>query len=208
MDKYMGLKYETYHNIPMNKDYSKVYFCSYDLDFENSFKTISEEIWNIKKTVIFWHKDFSVDYYKNDSIREDFLSDLQQMQLFIIPVTYEFLYTNNVARLIELPFAIRHNIPVLPILQDTSLALEFNKKCGDLQALDRSTVDLTVIPYELKLKKFLERVLISDELIGKIKESFVGYIFLSYRKKDRKLAQDTMKVIHSNELCRDISTLR
>lgn len=35
MDKYMGLKYdETYHNIPMNKD-------------------------------------FSVDYYINDSIRED-----------------------------------------------------------------------------------------------------------------------------------------
>lgn len=205
LEKYSELKVETYHNIPVKKEYSKIYFCSYDTDFENCFQTISEEIWEIKKTVAFWHRNVAVDYFGEETIRNNLLSDLRQMQLFIVPVTYEFLYTDNKARLIELPFAIENNIPVLPILQDSGLASEFNEKCGNLQALDRNMIDSTAISYNLKLKKYLESVLISDELVEKIKASFSAYIFLSYRKKDRKLAQDVMKVIHSNDFCRDVA---
>lgn len=71
--------------------------------------------------------------------------------------------------------------------------------------LDKSTTDSTVISYQLKLKKFIESVLLRDGLIEKIKASFSGYIFLSYRKKDRKFVQDVMKAIHYNEFCRDIA---
>lgn len=205
MKEYSGLRYKTYNNIKFKRDYSRVYFCSHNIDLKNCLEDISKEVWDIKKTITFWYKDFGVDYYENDIIKDEFFKDLEQMQLFIVPVTYEFLYTDNSARTIELPFAIKHNIPVLPILKETSLALEFNKKCGDLQALDKSTTDSTVISYQLKLKKFIESVLLRDGLIEKIKASFSGYIFLSYRKKDRKFVQDVMKAIHYNEFCRDIA---
>lgn len=205
MDEYAGLKYRTYHDVPVKREYSKIYFCASDQDYENYFENISKEVWDVKKTIVFWHKNFDEDYDENGGDEEAFFSALEQMQLFVIPVTYEFLYTDNFERRVELPFAMEHKIPVLPLLQDTSLAAEFNRKCRSLQALDKSLTDPTAIAYGLKLKKFLEAVLVSDELTEKIKNAFEGYLFLSYRKKDRRLAQKVMKKIHENEYCRDVA---
>ena len=38
----------------------------------------------------------------------------------------------------------------------------------------------------------------------KVKVAFDAYIFLSYRKKDRKYANELMRLIHKNDFCRDI----
>ena len=51
----------------------------------------------------------------------------------------------------------------------------------------------------------MESVLISDELAKRVREAFDAYIFLSYRKKDRKYANELMNLIHSNPECRDIA---
>lgn len=79
-----------------------------------------------------------------------------EMQLFIITVTYEFLYIDNYERRVELPFAREYKIPALTIPQETSLTAEFSKKCRNLQDLDKSLTDPISIAYGLKLKKFLE----------------------------------------------------
>ena len=45
----------------------------------------------------------------------------------------------------------------------------------------------------------------SDEAYEKIRQAFDAYIFLSYRKKDRKHAQEIMSRIHENDFMRDIA---
>ena len=39
----------------------------------------------------------------------------------------------------------------------------------------------------------------------KVRAAFDAYIFLSYRKKDRRYANELMKLIHSHPQCRDIA---
>ena len=39
----------------------------------------------------------------------------------------------------------------------------------------------------------------------RVRAAFDAYIFLSYRKKDRKYANELMRLIHSNPECRDIA---
>lgn len=47
--------------------------------------------------------------------------------------------------------------------------------------------------------------MISDEMAQRIRAAFDAYIFLSYRKKDRRYANELMKLIHNNDEFRDIA---
>lgn len=127
------------------------------------------------------------------------------MQLFVMPVTTRLLTTPNRALEVEFSFAMEHHIPGLPLMQEGGLEDLFNKKCGDLQFLDKTARDSTAISYEEKLEKYLASVLVGDELAQKVRDAFDAYIFLSYRKKDRKYAQELMRLIHKNDFCRDIA---
>lgn len=197
MAKMINIKYKTRgNNSPKGKP--RVYFCCHPKDFEKHFETISNEILT-KQNCAIWYVD--EDFVRN----EDFFADLKQMQLFVMPVTTNLLCTENEAIDIEFKFAIENHIPVLPLMQESGLEELFNKKCGDLQFLDKNNTDITVISYDEKLQKYLESVLISDELADKIRAAFDAYVFLSYRKKDRKYAQKLMRLIHKNEFCRDIA---
>ena len=73
------------------------------------------------------------------------------------------------------------------------------------RALNPNQTDPTARPYAEKLKKFLESVLIGDALATQVRAAFDAYIFLSYRKKDRREAQALMRLIHESEFCRDIA---
>lgn len=137
--------------------------------------------------------------------REELLEQLSQMQLFVIPVTSRFLFQPNRGRELEFAFATERHIPVLPLLQEQGLESAFNKICGDLQMLNKGDSDPTALPYAQKLEKFLSSVLVGDELATKIRAAFDAYVFLSYRKKDRKYAQELMRLIHKNDFCRDIA---
>ena len=122
-----------------------------------------------------------------------------------MPVTTNLLCTANDALDVDFKFAMEHHIPVLPLMQEPGLEELFNKKCGELQFLDKNKIDETAISYEEKLEKYLSSVLIGDELAEKIRAAFNAYVFLSYRKKDRKYAQELMRLIHKNDFCRDIT---
>ncbi len=192
-----NLKYKTRGNSnPQGKP--RVYFCCHKDDFEKFFKSISDEVLSLQNCSV-WYKD------GNDYVNEELLDDLKGMQLFVMPVTTNLLCKENEALDIEFKFAIKNHIPVLPLMQEQGLEQIFNQKCGELQFLDKHNTDITAISYEEKLKKYLESVLIGDEMAEKIRAAFDAYVFLSYRKKDRKYAQELMRLIHKNEFCRDIA---
>lgn len=191
------LKYKTRENTsPQGKP--RVYFCCHPEDFSKYFETVANEVLE-KQNCTIWYVD-------EDTSRDDeFFGDLKQMQLFVMPVTTNLLCSPNVALDSEFKFAVENHIPVLPLMQENGLEKLFNEKCGDLQFLDKHNVDSTAIGYDEKLQKYLETVLIGDELAEKIRAAFDAYVFLSYRKKDRRYAQELMRLIHKNEFCRDIA---
>ena len=193
-----SLKYKT-RAMQNPKGLPRVYFCCHPLEFSALFEEISEEILK-KQNCALWYRDESDPYDE-----EEHLSYLSEMQLFVMPVTTRLLTTENRALSVEFRFAVEHHIPVLPLMQESGLAEVFNKKCGDLQFLDKYARDDTAISYDEKLEKYLSGVLLGDGLREKVRAAFDAYVFLSYRKKDRKYAQELMRLIHKNEFCRDIA---
>ena len=177
---------------------SRVYFCCHPEDYPLYLEEIAGEIL-AKQNCAFWYQ-LSPDGVLTEQEKDD----LAHMQLFVMPVTKRLLQTKNPA-LEEFAFAVAHHIPVLPLMQEGGLEDLFNRRCGDLQFLDKYANDATAISYDEKLDKFLNSVLVGDELAAKIRAAFDAYVFLSYRKKDRKYAQELMRLIHKNDFCRDIA---
>ena len=177
----------------------RVYFCCHPADFSLYFETVSDEILALQNCAIFYPEGGEATY------TEAFLADLAGMQLFVMPVTTRLLTTANPTLEVAFCFALAHHIPVLPLMQERELDARFSEKCGDLQYLDKQNDDPTALPYEQKLRQYLDSVLVGDELAALVRAAFDAYIFLSYRKKDRHYAQELMRLIHANEFCRDIA---
>ena len=175
-----------------------VYFCARNDDFRRYFAEISNDIVQIQRCSI-WYNDSPATH------DDAFWADIEEMNLVVIPVTSELLYTDSDDVMEVFRFAQKHNIPVLPLLQEAGLEGAFNQKFGKLQCLNKYAQDKTAVPFEQKLQKYLETVLVGDELARKIRNAFDSYMFLSYRKKDRKHAQELMRRIHKNDFCRDIA---
>ena len=176
----------------------RVYFCCHPEDFQRFFRQIADEILGLQNCAIY--------YYLPDAEvpPEERELDLGQMNLVVIPVTSRLLYHDSQA-MVDVAFALERHIPVLPLMQEEHLEETYNQKFSGLHFLNRNDPDPTALPYQEKLKKYLESVLIGDELAQQIRKAFDAYIFLSYRKKDRKYAQELMRLIHQNDFCRDIA---
>lgn len=192
------LKFKARTKNPQGKP--RVYFACHPDDFKAYFEELSDEVLK--------YSDCAVFYFEPDAQvtpDEDFYLKLGQMQLFVMPVTSTLLFQNSRAMDTEFSFAAEHHIPILPVMYESGLEKQFGARCGDLQYLDKASRDVTAIPYEEKLQSFLRSVLIGGELAAKVRAAFDAYIFLSYRKKDRKYAQQLMRLIHKNEICRDLA---
>ena len=181
------IKYLTRGNVsPQGKQ--RIYFSSHEEDFVK-FEEIAKEILTLHDVAIF-HSDVE---------KEKHLDNLSLMNLIIFPITRKFLYGENDSRLIDLKFAIKNKIPVLPIVYEENLELEFNKICGDIQCLNKLNRDITQLGFEEKLEDFLKDIIVHNNLKNEIYDVFNGSLFLSYRKKDRKYAQELIKKIHEKE---------
>lgn len=178
--------------------HQRVFFTCHPEDFDICFEEISKIV--LKKF------DCTIWYYREEPDDEnEYALRISEMQLLIIPITKNFLTEQCRTRSFDLPFALEHNIPVLPLMLTPGLDEQFAKTCGDLHYIDKNTCDTTTLTYEQKIHKFLSMTLISDELTQKIREAFYARIFLSYRKKDRILANKLMGMIHDIPFCRDIA---
>ncbi len=180
----------------------RVYFTCHPDDFEKYFKKICDDIFKTHDCAVYYTENMA------ETIAEDEKEvDLGRNNMFVVPVTYRLLSTPNRAMDEDIPYAFQKHIPVLPIMMETGIDEYYSKpdKFASLQYLNPYSTDATEISYEEKLKKYLETVLISDELAQRVRAAFDAYIFLSYRKKDRKYANELMKMIHNNPECLDIA---
>ena len=180
----------------------KVYFTCYPSDFELYFNKICEDIFKTHDCAIYYKENM------NEIVENaDKETDLGSMSLFVVPVTFELLTKSNVAMDDDLVYANKEHIPILPFMMESGIDKLYSKpnKFGEKQYINPFSHDITEISYEDKLKKHLESVLISDEMAKRVRVAFDAYIFLSYRKKDRRYANELMKLIHKNPECRDIA---
>lgn len=180
----------------------RVYFTCHPNDFEGCFTRICNDIFKTHNCAIYYPDDLNLGI--NDP---DYDIDLGSMNLFVIPVTHDLLSTPNRAMDEDFPFAKKMHIPILPILLEKGLDELYSHpdRFGELQYLNPNSEDTTEIAYADKLKRYLESVLISDETAARVRAAFDAYIFLSYRKKDRRYANELMRIIHSSPECRDIA---
>ncbi|MBR0084985.1 MAG: toll/interleukin-1 receptor domain-containing protein, partial [Lachnospiraceae bacterium] len=177
----------------------RVFLACHPEDFAVFSRGIWSDIFSAINCAIYY-TDPTEDYPEDELLR-----DVSQMQLFVFAVTNKLLKEPSTAMDKLFPFAEQQHIPVLPLAQEDIDLEAFGKKFGDLQFLSRFLITSTSISYEEKLRKYLNSVLVNDELAQKVRDAFDAYIFLSYRKKDRKYAQELMKLIHKNEFCRDVA---
>ena len=181
---------------------ARVYVTAHPEDLGLYFDKICEDIFKTQDVAIYYTADLSASF---DEATAD--TDLLRMNLFVVPVTYRLLCEDSRAKNFDLPYACAQNIPILPLMMDTGLDEVYASSSvfGTRQYLSPFSSDTSAIGYEEKLGKYLEAVLISDELAERVREAFDAYVFLSYRKKDRRFATELMKLIHANPECRDIA---
>ena len=94
--EYKGLHFKPDSVNPQGKQ--KVYFCCHEADFSSFLEPIMEEIRAIQPNVTFWYYDPAEGIPSGEA----FFADLSQMQLFVIPVTYRFIYQDTPARTVEI----------------------------------------------------------------------------------------------------------
>ena len=184
------------------KDKPRVYFTCHPEDFNEYFDKVCEDVFKTHDCVIYYTADMTAVFSDEDKALE-----LGQMNLFVVPVTYRLLAEENRAMNSDIAFAKGENIPVLPFMMESGLDMLYSAadKFGEMQYLNPYSADKTEIRYEEKLKKYLDSVLISEETAKRVRAAFDAYIFLSYRKKDRKYANELMKLIHSKQEFRDVA---
>ena len=196
----MKLQYKT-RGMSDPKGKPKVYFSSHPEDFDEALPLIAEDLLSHANCAIFYDEENgSADFVETE------LEDvLKEMQLVVFAVTSRFIHERNRAKDKELPLALKNHIPVLPIMLENGLGYEFSNNCAKIQVVPKYGTDPTAIPYDDVLQTFLDSVLVGDELAEQVRDAFDAYVFLSYRKKDRKHAQRLMRLIHENKQFRDIA---
>ena len=184
------------------KDKPRVYFTCHPEDFNKFFDKVCDDVFKTHDCVIYYTADMTAEISEDEKD-----TDIDRMNLFVVPVTFKLLNQENRAMNVDIAFAKEKNIPILPFMMESGIdsVYSLEKNFGERQYINPFSHDLTEVPYEEKLKKYLESVLISDEMAKRIRAAFDAYIFLSYRKKDRKYANELMKLIHSKPEFRDIA---
>ena len=180
----------------------RVYFTCHPEDFEAYFERVCEDIFATHSCAVYYTADMTEEIPEE---QQD--TDLNHMNLFVVPVTMKLLLQPNRAMDRDIAYARKQQIPILPIMMESGIEAVYARrdKFENLQFLQPGNADSTAIPYAQKLKRFLDSVLIDEELANRIRAAFDAYIFLSYRKKDRKLANQLMQLIHSIPEYRDIA---
>ena len=196
----MKLQYKT-RGMSDPKGKPKVYFSSHPEDFDEALPLITEDLLNHANCAVFYDEEIGSAGFADEEVDDI----LKEMQLVVFAVSSKFIHERNRAKDTELPLALKNHIPVLPIMLENGLGYEFSNNCAKIQVVPKYGNDPTAIPYDEVLQTFLDSVLVGDKLAEQVRDAFDAYVFLSYRKKDRKHAQRLMRLIHENKQFRDIA---
>ena len=185
------------------RNLSRVYFSAHPADYAKYLDALATEIYRTHDCA------FCFDSQPDQPYDEDTLADLEQMHLFVIPITTRLLTDSADLRVLEQDLAIakEYNIPVLPLMQEDSLEYLYSQTAPlkNLQFLSPYDKSEAALPYANKLKTMLDATLLDPQTAEEVRAAFPARIFLSYRKKDRKLAQDLRQTIHARKALRDVA---
>lgn len=186
---------------------AKVFFACHTDDFCQAFDLVVDDVLDHANCAVWYEARLANgdDVPLPEEAEAAFSEILDDMQLVVIAVTSRFLREPCRAREVVLAHALEARIPVLPIMLERDLEYEFNDRCAPIQVVNRYVDDPTATPYDEVLDTFLSSVIVGDELAQRVRDAFDAYVFLSYRKKDRRHAQRLMRLIHENEDFRDIA---
>ena len=173
----------------------KVWFCAHPNDYNVYLDEICKDLFSVQECIIYFDEEPTAEYNK-----EELFSNLQEINLFVMPVTKKLLQSDCRALSVEFIFARQNGIPVLPIMIDSGIEEEFSNKCGNLHLIKKSDES-----YIDKLKNYLSRVFIGNKLIEEIRREFDKRIFLSYRKIDKDKALQLIRLIRKIDFCRDVA---
>lgn len=177
------------------KDKPRVFFTCHPDDMDRYIDEVCGYVLEACDCAIYYTEDMRADLSSENS-----QTDLGYMNLFVVPVTFKLLTTPNRAMDEDLPFAKKHHIAILPLMMEPEIESFYSdpKKFGELQYLNPYANDLTALGFDEKLRSYLDTLLVDPELANRIRAAFDAYVFLSYRKKDRSLANDLMRTIHDD----------
>ena len=156
---------------------------------------IQADIRAVCDDVVFFYPDFS-----DGSVGYDHLDIVDDTHLFVIAVTRNLMSQPNDALDVEFKRAMDRNYTILPIVFDEAVLPEFN-----VVSRDRQAVCVTEPEYEEKLRRFLNDVLVKDELASRAREIFCRRIFVSYCREDRKHAEEIIRLIHQKDAYRRVA---
>ena len=180
----------------------RVYFTCHPLDFDLFFEPICKDLFAAHDCAVYYTEDMEAEFSE-----EEQESDLNRMNLFVLPVTRRLLTSPCRAMQSDAVFAREKNIPILPILMEEipESLYSLPENFGDAQYISPYFNDSSALRYSEKLKKRLEAVFTDDETEKRVREAFDAYIFLSYRKADRTYANELMRRLHAHPACWDVA---
>ena len=182
---------------PKNKP--SVYFTCHPDDVK-WLETICQDIFKTHDCAIYYTDDMTSPL--DESSME---ADFSRMNLFVVPVSHSLLRSKNRAMDTDIAYAKEKNIPILPLMTEVGIDAYYSRvdKFGERQYLLPCYEGAEAKSYRAKLNKYLDTILVSKEMAERIRAEFDAYIFLSYRKKDKKYAHQLIKTIHDIPACRD-----
>ena len=176
------------------REKTRVYFTCHPDDFEPYFDKICEALFTYDDCAIYYTPDMTEEIDE-----ESQKVDIGRQNLVVCPVTRKLLTEPNRAMDDDLWYVQDREIPLIPIMMETGLDEIYGdwRKFGERQYLNAVSEDETEISFAEKLRKFIEATCYSGVDPDRVRDAFDGYVFLSYRKKDRKYANELMSLIHS-----------
>ena len=184
------------------KDKPRVYFTCHPRDFDAHFERICADLFKTQDCAVYYTEDMS------EELTEENLSlDINRMNLIVVPVTLKLLVEDNRAMRVDIPFAMKSGIPVLPLMMEGGIVEIYSRpdRFGKRQFITPGPHTGGEISYEKKLSDFLSAILAPDDLVLRIRAEFDARIFLSYRKADRVWASVLLMFVHDNPKYRDIA---
>ena len=180
----------------------KIYMTGHPADFNKYFNRFCEDIFAVKDCAVYYLAN------ANDPLNENEVkSFLDKMNLIVVIVTRKLLTEANFVMQSEINYAKKNNIPILPFMVYSGLEDIYSQEnmFGNLQYVSPFSCNKTEIPYNVKLKNYLQYTLFSDETVKRIRNCFDAYIFLSYRKKDRAYANELLTLLHQKPEFQSVS---
>ena len=100
-----------------------MYFTCHSDDFEKYFRKICDDIFKTHDCAIYYTEDMS------ETIAEDEKeTDLGRHNLCVVPITFKLLSTPNRAMDEDIPYAIKAQIPILPIIMEYGIDEFYSKQ--------------------------------------------------------------------------------